>query len=460
MISTTMFRRSAALLLAVATMGVMQLAPTAQAAPVSDQLNAGGEYFPVDPVRVFDNKDDRLQGNDEIEVDVVGVSGIPESGVLAVAVNVTIADAPGRGFVSVRPSDFDTGGEAGSSLLNFQYEGHTVPNFGIIGVGADGKLTVQVESNVPGDARIIVDVFGFVATSSFDDANDEGARMKTVTPERILDTRIGPVPAGYAIGNPLNVQETITVPVRGQGPVPDDENVSAVVVNLTGINNREGNAQTYLAASADPVPAGQAEAESSSGNYPKGVVKASLAIVPMNDDGTISIFNRSGAIHVALDVVGYLIEGVDQTSYTGRIVPLEAPFRSFDTRDAEFGNTKLGRSAWEEWSFEDFVNSVRLDDVAVGSQSGLFGNLTAVGLERSDPTQPVKSFLTLNPTNDDFDYTKQPGNSNLNFDEGGAVANSSIVTFGTRGEDDNMVSAYKANGRTHYILDVYAVILD
>lgn len=457
MISTTMFRRSAALLLAVATLGVTQLAPTAQAAP--GELNAGGEYFPVTPERVFDNTDDRLQGNGEIEVDILGVGGIPESGVLAVAVNVTIADAPGRGFVSVRPSDFDTGGEAGSSLLNFQYEGHTVPNFGIIGVGSEGKLTVQVQSNVPGDARIIVDVFGFVATSSFDDADDQGARMETVTPERILDTREGPVPAGYTVGDPLNVQETITVPVRGQGPVPDDENISAVVVNMTGINNRAGNARTYLAASADPVPEGQAEADSSNGNYPEDVVKANLAIVPLSDDGTISIFNRNGAIHVALDVVGYMVEGVDQTSRTGRIVPLESPFRSFDTRDAEFGNTKLGFSAWEDWSFEDFVNSVRLDDVAVGSQSGLFGNLTAVGLERIFPTQPVKSFLTLNPAADGA-FAEQPENSNLNFDEGGPVANSSIVTFGTKGEDDNMVSAYNANGRTHYILDVYAVILD
>jgi hypothetical protein len=457
MITTTMFRRSAALLLAVATLGVTQLAPTAQAAP--GELNAGGEYFPVTPARVFDNKDARLQGNSEVEIAVLGVGGIPADGVLAVAVNVTIADAPGRGFVSVRPSDFDTSGEAGSSLLNFQYEGHTVPNFGLIGVGSEGKLTVQVQSDTPGDSRIIVDVFGFVATSSFDDVDDEGARMVTVTPNRIVDTRLGPVPADYIVGDPLNVQETITVPVRGQGPVPNDENISAVVVNMTGINNRDGNTQTYLAASADPVAAGQAEADSSNGNYPEGVVKANLAIVPINDGGSISIFNRNGAIHVALDVVGYMIEGVDQTSRTGRIVPLEAPFRSFDTREIEFGNSKLGFSSWEDWSFDDFANSVRLDDVAVGSQSGLFGNLTSVGLERLFPTQPVTSFLTLNPSTDG-EFPEQPENSNLNFDEGGPVANSSIVTFGTKGDDQNMVSAYNANGRTHYILDVYAVILD
>jgi hypothetical protein len=457
MITTTMFRRSAALLLAVAMLGVTQLAPTVQAIP-EETLNAGGEYFPVTPARIFDNKNDRLPDNGKIEISVLGKEGIPESGVLAIAVNVTIADAPGRGFVSVRPSDFDTGGQAGSSFLNFQYDGHTVPNFGIIGVGSDGKLTVEVQSETPGDARIIVDVFGFVATSSYVDAADEGARMVTVTPVRIVDTRRGPVPAGYK-GGPLNGQETITVPIRGQDPIPLDANVSAVVVNMTGINNPVGNTDTYLSASSDPVPSGQVEADSSNGNYAPGVVKASLAIVPINNDGSISIFNRNGAIHLALDVVGYMVEGVDQTSQTGRIVPLESPFRSFDTRVAEFFNTRLGFSTWEDWSFDDFAKSVSLAGNPVGSQSGLFGNLTAVGLERIWASTPVTSFLTLNPAADS-ELPEQPANSNLNFGEGGAVANSSVVTFGTKDGDEYMVSAYNSNGRTHYILDVYAVILD
>ncbi len=65
----------------------------------------------------------------------------------------------------------------------------------------------------------------------------------------------------------------------------------------------------------------------------------------------------------------------------------------------------------------------------------------------------------MNPATDG-DFPTEPSNSNLNFDEAGSVANAAVVTYGSKDGDDNMVSAYNSNGRTHYILDVYAVILD
>ncbi len=165
----------------------------------------------------------------------------------------------------------------------------------------------------------------------------------------------------------MGAGQSIEVPVRGVGAVPDSANVSAVVVNMTGINNRAGNTKTYLAATPEQVTSGS---ETSNGNYPSGVTKANLAIVPLNDDGSIFIYNNRGQIHVALDVVAYLEKGGADDSRTGRIVPLEAPFRSFDTRDAEFGGARLGFSSWEDWSFEAFANSVRLNEVEVGDQSG------------------------------------------------------------------------------------------
>jgi hypothetical protein len=344
-------------------------------------------------------------------------------------------------------------------LINFQYPGHTVPNFGIIGVGTEGEITIDLESTVDGTARVIVDVFGFVATSSFEGAGgvaeEDGARMVTLTPERIVDTRRSDGPTG---GAAIGAKQSINVPVRGVGGVPDSSAVSAVVVNMTGINNQPSSVSTYLSATPERVPSSAAEASSSNGNFGAGVTKANLAIVPVNADGSIWVYNRNGQIHVALDVVAYLEEGGADDSRPGRIVPLEAPFRSFDTREPEFGGVKLGFSSWEDWSFDAFVNSVRLNGVEVGPQSGLFGNLTAVGLERLFPTQPVKSFLTMNPATDG-EFPEEPSNSNLNFDELGPVANGAVVTYGSKGGDDNVVSAYNANGRTHYILDVYAVIL-
>lgn len=441
-------------------MSALAVVPTVShvsAAPESESctdasLCAGGEYFPVTPTRVYDESGVDASGS--VDVPVVGVGGVPADGILAVAVNVTVANAAGTGFASVMPSDFDGSGEP-TSLLNFQYDGHTVPNFGIIGVGSDGAITIDLSTETSGSSRVIVDVFGFVATSGYAGTDDaplaDGARMVTVDPQRIYDTRLS---------SPIGARQSVEVDVRGanDGLVPVSEDVTAVVVNLTGINNPGGNESTYLSVSPDKVPDGVQEASISNGNYPSDVTKANLAIVPINADGNIWIYNRSGNINVVVDVLAYLEKGADEESRTGRIVPLESPFRSFDTRQPEFDSAKLGFSSWEDWSFDAFANSVRLNDVEIGDQAGLFGNLTAVDLGRLYDTQPVDSFLTMNPSSE-AELPDAPGNSNLNFAEGGAVANGAVITYGDKDGDDNMVSAYNADGRTHYFLDAYAVIL-
>jgi len=461
MISTTVFRRGAALLLGATAFGVVPAVTSVSAAPetcAAESLCAGGEYFPVAPARIFDQSGVDASGS--VTVPVVGVddifgdpSGVPGDGVLAVAVNVTIAGAAGNGFASVSPSDFDGSGDP-TSLINFQYAGHTVPNFGIIGVGSEGEITIDLSTEVAGSSRVIVDVFGFVATSGFAGTDDapltDGARMVTVTPERIYDSR--------SIGT-LGSKESVEVPVHGEGGVPDSDDVTAVVVNLTGINNQPGNTGTYLTLTPDEVPSSLADAPSSNGNYPANITKANLAIVPLNEDGNIWVYNRSGNINIALDVVAYLETGGDELSRTGRIVPLASPFRSFDTRIADFGSARLGFSSWEDWSFEAFAGSVELDSVPIGDQAGLFGNLTATGLESLYAGVPVNSFLTLNPASDGAFPDDAPGNSNLNFAQGGAVANAAVISYGDKDGDENMVSAFNADGRTHYFLDVYAVIL-
>ncbi|WP_420453116.1 hypothetical protein [Ilumatobacter sp.] len=457
--SASKIRRTAALLVGAATIGVL---PTVTSTPtVSAQaadLGAGGEYFPITPIRVFDTNlnGGRVPVNSSFEVDVLGEGGVPDDDVLAVAANITLVDAPGRGYVSVRPSDYDASGDLPTSLINFETDGQTVPNFGIIGVGSEGRLTIDVRSEASGDVRVAVDIFGWVAKSAFDGdgdvAEEDGARLVTVTPQRLVDTRES--------GDRLGTRDSLEVPARGRGPVPDSPDVSAVVINLTGINNRPGSTTTYLSASADPVADGQREANSSNGNYPAGVVKANLAIVPVNDAGSFFVFNRAGATDVAIDVVGYMRSGGAGDDRTGRIVPLESPFRSFDTRSEEFGSRRLGYSSWESWSFQEFAESVSLNGVEVGAQAGLVGNLTAAGLQPNPGFSDANSYMTLNPSRPEG-FSDAPGNSNLNFEVGGAVANSAVVTYGTDGEgDDEMVSAYNADGSVHYILDVYAVVLD
>lgn len=480
MISKQWTRRTAALLVAAASVGIVPAvgssAPTVSAQ--ADDVGAGGEFFPVTPMRILDTREADLDvspagakpANATFDLDVVGVAGVPADDVLAVAVNVTVINAPGNGYLSMRPSDFEPAAtDEPTTLLNFK-AGQVVPNFAIVGVGSEGKLTIELVAPGGGNAHVAVDVFGWVATSNYDgdgvETPDEadGARVVTQTPQRLLDTRAGQPPAGDATDSALGEQESVEIAVRGEAGVPDTDDVTGVILNMAGIRP---SARTYLAASPDKVADGASDADTANGNFVAGDIKSNHVMVPLNDDGSFWLYNRFGEIDVTLDVVGYLEKNDDDTTLEGRIVPLEAPFRSFDTRADEFNNQKLPYSSWEDWSFQDFAGSVALDGAPVGAQSGLLGNLAAFALERNYPTQPVQSFMTLNPTDPrdrentpDHGQAGAPGNANLNVGENQVVTNMSLVTYGSNGDgDDNMVSAYNSDGKIHYTLDVYAVIL-
>jgi hypothetical protein len=70
----------------------------------------------------------------------------------AVVLNVTVADATARGFVTVWPD----GAMPTASNLNVEQAGQTVPNLVIVPVGADGAVRVFAS----GGAHLIVDVLG------------------------------------------------------------------------------------------------------------------------------------------------------------------------------------------------------------------------------------------------------------------------------------------------------------
>ncbi len=179
-----------------------------------------------------------------------------------------------------------------------------------------------------------------------------------------------------------------------------------------------------------------------------------MAIVPVGDDGTIRLFNRSGATHLIVDVLGYLERGAPETTRAGRVVPLDAPFRVLDTRQPAFGSVPLGFGTKEDWSFKSFAESVNLGGVPVGKQSALIGNFTGTGLTGLYPGQPVTSYMTVYPGNG-----APPNSSNINLTAGTSVPNTSLLSYGTVGADPYAIAVYNFDGQVHYLLDVYAVVL-
>jgi hypothetical protein len=430
----------------------------------SSALGAGGEYHPLTPARIFDSrtgindsaplgiKPTNAQGR-TFDVTILGQGGIPaaNSQVLAVVANVTVVGATLDGYLSIYP----TGSAPGeSSLVNFGPT-EAMPNLAVLGVGAGGKSTISIVTpQGAGSAHVLIDVFGWISTSQYADTADSGARFKPIAPSRVLDTRSVPVPAGWPSGKPIGGFEQLTLPIRGaNGVVPNSANVTGVMVNVTAANNAPGNQPTFLSVTPNATPPG-VEPATSVTNVSPGQVKANMAIVPVGDDGAIRIFNRSGATNVIVDVLGYLERGAPDTSTTGRVIPLDAPFRVFDTRQAAFASTPLGFASKEEWSFKAFAESVSLDGKAIGAQSALIGNLTGTGLQPLYPGQPVTTYMTIYPGNG-----APPNSSNINVTLGRSVPNMSLLTYGTVGADPYTISAFNFDGSIHYLLDVYAVVL-
>ena len=424
----------------------------------SPTLGAGGEYHPVTPSRIFDSRSTggaratSTQGS-TFDVDLLGRGGVPaEAGsVLAVVANVTVADPTAAGFLSISP----TGSDAGvSSLVNFN-AGENVPNLAIVGVGAGGKASITLVTPAgAGTANVLVDVFGWISTSGYTDAADTGGRFVPVGPSRVLDTRSVPVPAGWPSAKPLGRSEQLTLPIRGaNGLVPNSPNVTGVMVNITAANDAPGNTATFVSATPEATPGG-VEPTTSVTNVNPGQIKANMAIVPVGPDGSIRLYNSRGATHLIVDVLGYLESGVADTTRAGRVIPLDAPFRVFDTRQAAFGSAPLGFATKEDWSFRAFAESVSLNGTPLGNQSALIGNLTGTDLAPLRAGAAVTTYLTMYPGSG-----TPPNSSNINVTPGRSVPNMSLLRYGTVGTDPYTIAAFNYDGTLHYLLDVYAVVL-
>nr|MCU0261856.1 hypothetical protein [Ilumatobacteraceae bacterium] len=158
-----------------------------------------------------------------------------------------------------------------------------------------------------------------------------------------------------------------------------------------------------------------------------------------------------------VDVVAYLAANRPVDTRAGRVVPLTAPFRVLDTRQAQFGASSLGPGRAEDWSFSDFVADVDIAGVPVGAQAAVIGNLTATGLTRQPGwSTTIDTFMTAYPFGVDL-----PTVSNLNLVENASVPNLALLKYGndTAKGDPNVVRIYNYNGFVHYLFDATAVVL-
>ena len=246
----------------------------------------GDRLHPLEPSRVLDTRSGvgadagRVSRSQRVDLQVTGQGGVPSSGVSAVVLNVTVDQPASDGFLSVGP-----GGEAipGTSNLNF-VAGLTVPNLVVCKVGDGGKVSFSAECDA---VHLIADVFGYFSS--------DGSKVRTVRPERLLDTRSGT----GAPAQPVGSGNPVTLQVSGRGGVPST--ATAVVLNVTAT-------QVTATSFVTVWPTGTPMSDTSNLNMTAGSTAANLVITKLGAGGMVDIANAFGEAHLIADVTGYFVD--------------------------------------------------------------------------------------------------------------------------------------------------------
>jgi len=245
---------------------------------------SGSRFHSVGPSRYFDTRDTGTPlGTDEVRpFKVTGRNGVPESGVTAVAMSVTVTGSTLGGYVTVYPADVSNPPVA--SNVNF-VPGATVPNLVIVRVPANGALSFY---NKFGSVHVIADVVGWYDENRV----TESGRFVPLSPNRIIDTR--------SSGTPIGDQSSASFAVAGRGGVPGT-GAGAVVMNVTVT---EPSSASFLTVFPDGGP----QPFASNLNYVDGQTVPNLVITGVGGNGNVRAFNKWGSVHVVVDVAGYFSE--------------------------------------------------------------------------------------------------------------------------------------------------------
>ncbi len=386
---------------------------------IPNPLRAFGQFFPTAaPERILDTRSGiggvagPLTGGAPVRFPVLGVGGVPATGVQSVVLNMTVAEPTQSGFVTIYPT-----GEARPTASNLNFAaGETVPNLVQARVGVDG--TVEAFLNA-GSSHLIADVVGWFASSA---ETRPGARIEPQSPERVLDTRpatrVGP-------HGPVGRGQTIEVQV-----VPAGQGYTGVVLNLTGT---EPTSSTYV--TAFPGHLGGPPVASNL-NLRPGETRPNLVMVGVSPQGTVKLFNFLGSTQLIVDVVARFrgTTALDANP-AGRVLALDAPIRLVDTRITP--GAPLGPGA-RSWSFGALEGSMA---AGIGVQ-GLVMNATATEATAS-------TFLTLYPGGG------LPTASNLNVKPGQNIPNLAVARL----SPTESLDVYNLTGNIHYVFDVTSLVL-
>jgi len=250
--------------------------------------SSGAGYAPYGPYRILDTRDGTglsgaFQAGVPRKIQVAGVAGLPDSGIVAVTGTLTVVRPTVKGYVYVGPTARTS---PTSSTINFP-AGDIRANNVTVPVNSDG--TVAADYAAPsGSVNLVLDISGYFTATG-------GALYHTLVPTRMLDTRTS---MGGIIG-PLAASSPVTLQVTSNGGVPTG--ALAIAANLTATGQTAGGF-------AAVGPTINASTPFSNLNFPYGDCRADGLTVPLASDGTaqlIYVAPGGNTAQLILDVGGY-----------------------------------------------------------------------------------------------------------------------------------------------------------
>lgn len=354
-----------------------------------------------------------------IELDVVGrrladTRGadvtVPSTAVAA-ALNVTAVQSGQGGWATVWPCGRD---RPVASNLNFR-AGDIVANQVVAPIGVDGSVCLYASASVD----VVVDVAGWF---------DSGASLTTVTPVRVVDTRIALGGSGrISPAQPLRVSLAAVEAVRADGTKVKPGGAGAVVANLTIVApSTNGFATAWPCDSEMPT--------TSNVNFAAGVDTASAAVVAIGPDAELCVHSSTDA-DLVVDLGGWM--SVGSTGFVG-----VTSTRLLDTRvgiGAPVGKPRGGSQV-----VVPIVGNPLIDDangsVAADAAAAV---VTVTAVEPGD-----HGFVTVWPCGSPL-----PVASNVNYAPGSDRANLVLAPLGSDG-----AICLHSDRPAHLLVDLYGWI--
>ncbi|MEO6471444.1 MAG: hypothetical protein ABIO14_06535 [Aeromicrobium sp.] len=216
------FRASSAVLVVVALLAALLAGVSAPANAVGE--DSGGVFVPVAPTRIVDTSSGVGGSSSPFgsattrSYTVLGIAGIPTSGVSAVVVDIAVFNASSSTSSLIA---WPTGATMPTAkTMYFTEDNSSRSNTAIVKVGSGGQISVH---NSSGSTDVNVDIQGYFTTVS--DGSSTGGFVP-ITPTRVANSLTGEgVPQAKLPGD-----SSIDIQVSNGGEIPAD--ATAVFANV------------------------------------------------------------------------------------------------------------------------------------------------------------------------------------------------------------------------------------